>query len=276
MVASRCVILKVSLCVLCTTAGAGRVDAESLRAQVVMGTYRLENPKSTGTGFIIRRSNPKDEAGHQLLLVTAAHVFEKIDGNHATLVLRQQTDSGDWIAEPTTLQIRENGKPTWTKHSDQDVAVMSLSLDLKSGSVSSTLLAGTADWKSAPPDPGTLIRSTGFPHAAQFKPSEAGFPLTRIGCIASYPLTPIEKHPTFLVDYNTFEGDSGGPVYCELSKNEQSQLKIVGLVHGQHFLDERYKMAYQSGLIRKRLGLAIIVNSQAIIETIDALDQTEK
>lgn len=276
MFASRRIILMVSLCILTTVTGINRADAESLRTQVVMATYRLENPKSNGTGFIIRRSNPKAEAGHELLLVTAAHVFEKMDGNQATLVLRKQSDSGDWVAKPTTLQIREHDKPTWLKHPNQDVAVMSLPRDVKSGSVSLTLLAGTADWKNAPPDPGTLIRSTGFPHAAQFKPSKAGFPLTRIGCIASYPLTPIEKHPTFLVDYNTFEGDSGGPVYCEFSKNDKSQLKIVGLVHGQHFLDERYKMAYQSGLIRKRLGLAIIVNSQAIIETIDALDQTEK
>lgn len=133
MVASRCVILKVSLCVLCTVAGSGRSDAESLRAQVVMGTYRLENPKSNGTGFIIRRSNPKVEAGHELLLVTAAHVFENMDGSHATLVLRQQTDSGDWVAEPTTLQIREHGKPTWTKHSDQDVAVRADSKTSRAG-----------------------------------------------------------------------------------------------------------------------------------------------
>jgi hypothetical protein len=72
----------------------------------------------------------------------------------------------------------------------------------------------------------------------------------------------------FLVDYNSFEGDSGGLVYSEGFGNAA---KIIGLVHAQHFLDERYKLVYQEGKIRKRLGLAIIVSSQAILETIAEL-----
>ena len=81
----------------------------------------------------------------------------------------------------------------------------------------------------------------------------------------------MKKHPTFLVDYNTFEGDSGGPVYLEMVRDGKPQIKIVGLVHGQHFIEERYKLVYQEGVTKKRLGLAIIVNSQAILETIQAL-----
>ena len=79
---------------------------------------------------------------------------------------------------------------------------------------------------------------------------------------------PVERYPTFLADYNTFEGDSGGPVCFESTAEGESATKIVGLIHGQHFLDERYKTVYQSGLVRKRLGLAIVVNSRAILETI--------
>ena len=98
----------------------------------------------------------------------------------------------------------------------------------------------------------------------------AGFPLTRLGCLASYPVTPSEKQPTFLVDYNTFEGDSGGPVYLDMTQAGEPQRKIVGLVQAQHFLDERYKLVYQEGLTRRRLGIAIVVNSQAILDTIAA------
>lgn len=61
-------------------------------------------------------------------------------------------------------------------------------------------------------------------------------------------------------------GDSGGPVYLDESGRS---VKIIGLVHGQHFLDEQFKRVYQEGRIRKRLGLAIIVNSQAILEAIE-------
>jgi len=34
-------------------------------------------------------------------------------------------------------------------------------------------------------------------------------------------------------------------------------------------------MVYREGVIRKRLGMAIIVNSQAILETIESLDAAE-
>ena len=139
-----------------------------------------------------------------------------------------------------------------------------------------SLLASADDWENGSPDPGSPIRAVGFPHVNQFKPSPAGFPLTRLGCVASYPLTPYEKHPTFLVDYNTFEGDSGGPVYGEFTEDGRPYLKVIGLVHGQHFLNERYEMVYQEGTIRKRLRMAIIVNSQAILETIEALDSAEQ
>jgi hypothetical protein len=245
-------------------------EAPGLQTQVVLATYRLEHPKTSGTGFVVSRPDPAGQEGHELLLLTAAHAFEKMEGNRATLVLRKQDTNGDWAASPIELVIREKGKPLWHKHPKLDVAVMRLTTP-KEGTIDSVPLATLAnaeDWKTSQPEPGSLIRCVGFPHAAQFKPSAAGFPLTRLGCVASFPLTPFAKHPTFLVDYNTFEGDSGGPVYVE---KLGGSMKIIGLVHAQHFLDERFKLVYQEGMTRKRLGLAIIVNSQAILETIDSL-----
>ena len=47
--------------------------------------------------------------------------------------------------------------------------------------------------------------------------------------------------------------------------------ELVTNSDAQHFLDERFKLVYQEGMTRKRLGLAIIVNSQAILETIESL-----
>ncbi len=249
--------------------------AESQRTQVVRATYRLENTRTSGTGFIIGRPGADADDALDLLLVTAAHTFQKMDGPKATIVLRDQDDSGNWTARPTDLMIRKDNKQLWRQHDTHDVAVIPLPDDVKASSIPLSVLAGADDWNSRSPDPGSLIRSVGFPHANQFKPSPAGFPLTRLGCVASFPLTPFEKHPTFLVDYNTFEGDSGGPVYTEFRDDGRRELKVIGLVHGQHFLNEHYKLVYQEGVIRKRLGMAIIVNSQAILETIEALDSAE-
>ncbi len=246
----------------------------SLQTQVVLATYRLENPKTSGTGFVISRSDAAAKDSTELLLVTAAHAFEKMEGTRATLVLRKQAPTGDWAASPIELTIRQKEKPLWHKHPKHDVAVMRLTTptDAVVDSVPLNVLANAENWKASTPEPGSLIRCVGFPHAAQFKPSQAGFPMTRLGCVASYPLTPYEKHATFLVDYNTFEGDSGGPVYTE---ELGGSMKIIGLVHAQHFLDERFKLVYQEGMTRKRLGLAIIVNSRAILETIESLPGSE-
>lgn len=257
------------LCVLLLTQPLS-AETPGIRTQAVLATYLLEHPKTSGTAFVINRAAKADEGAQELLLVTAAHAFAKMDGEEATLVLRKRTADGTWEAAPTKIRIRQDGKPAWHKHPKQDVAVLTLTAPNNATIDSLPLdsLATAEDWKTDPPQPGWLVRCVGFPHAAQFKPSAAGFPLTRLGCIASFPLQRYEKHPTFLVDYNVFEGDSGGLVYAE---EFGGSAKIIGLVHGQHFLDERYKLVYQEGKIRKRLGLAIIVNSQAILETINGL-----
>lgn len=247
--------------------------AESRRIELVRATYRVENSKSTGSGFVVRLDAPDSSAVGKHLLITAAHAFEKMDGEQATVVLRQQNDAGVWSAVPRPIRIRDGKTPQWRQHPEHDVAAIRLPGDFPVEAIPVSLLADANDWQADSLEPGGLVRSVGYPHAAQFKPSPVGFPLTRIGCIASYPLTPFARHPTFLVDYNTFEGDSGGPVYAEVANDGRTELKIIGLVHGQHFIDERYSMIYQSGLVRKRLGLAIIVNSQAILETIDLLQQ---
>ncbi len=248
-------------------------ETPTLRIQVALATYRLENPKTSGTAFLINRFAPADEKQKELLLVTAAHAFEKMDGDKATLLLRKQHADGEWSRAPLELTIRQGEKELWHRHPKHDVAVMTLpkSIPAETPSLPLDALADSEDWQAHPPEPGSLIRCVGFPHAAHFKPNPTGFPLTRLGCVASYPLTPFEKHPTFLVDYNIFEGDSGGPVYLETGGDGPSRLKIIGVVHGQHFIDEKYDLIYQKGQIRKRLGLAIIVNSQAILETIKTL-----
>lgn len=243
-----------------------------LATQVVLATYRLEHPATSGTGFIVRQQLPGETkpARSRLLLVTAAHAFEKMAGPTTTLVLRKQDDQGHWHPAPQPVAIRKDEQPLWQQHPQQDVAVLRLELpeEVAVQSLPLTMIAGAEDWQAMQLEPGDLVRCVGYPHAAQFKPSPAGFPLTRLGCLASFPLRATEE-PTFLVDYNTFEGDSGGPVYWRSA--DRRQAKILGLVHGQHLLDERYQLVYQEGLIRKRLGVAIIVNSLAIRETIAAM-----
>jgi hypothetical protein len=248
--------------------------AESLRTKLVLASYRLEHPKTTGTCFLLHRPAPEDENTNQVLLVTAAHVFAVMDGERVTLVLRKQDEAGKWQAVPTEIVIREDNRPLWHQHPKMDVAVLAFPLPdgIDGHSLPLDVLATKEEWNAHPPEPGSLTRSVGFPHGSVFKPSSSGFPTTRIGCIAEFPITPVEEHDQFMVDFNVFEGDSGGAVYSE---EFESGPKIIGLVHGQHFLDERYKMIYSEGMFRNQLGLAIIVNSVVIRETIDTIPKTE-
>lgn len=261
--------LLLNLLALLLLADASGAKAESFRTQLVLATYRLEHPRTSGTCFVVDRAKPNSDKP-ELIVVSAAHAFRNIPDDEATIVLRRQTDDGVWQAAPTKLKIRNEKKPLWTQHAKHDVAVMRLQVpaDISVQSIPVQQIATAEDWKQSTPEPGEFARVVGYPHAAQFKPSKAGFALTRLGAVASYPLLPLERHPTFLVDYNSFEGDSGGPVYIAA---KDKPAKIFGLIHGQHFLDERYKLIYQQGQIRKRLGLAIVVNSQAIWETLDQL-----
>jgi hypothetical protein len=244
--------------------------AESLRTKMVLASYRIQHAKTTGTCFLLQRPDPDDETRQQLLLVTAAHAFTGMTGERTTLILRKQDEAGTWQAVPTEIAIREGDIPLWHQHPKEDVAVLAVKLPegVTANPLSLDVLATKEEWNANTPEPGAFIRCVGFPHASIFKPSAVGFPNTRLGCIAEFPLVPIENHPKFLVDFNIFEGDSGGAIYCE---EFESGPKIIGLVHGQHFIDERFKMIYSEGKIRKRLGLAIVVNSHVILETIEGM-----
>lgn len=238
---------------------------------LVMATVRLSNAKSTATGFILTRKI--NEKKTQFVLVTAAHVFEKSEGEDFLINYRRKETDGGFARAPEPLKVRREKTQLWLRHAKQDVAVMRIEPQEISAppGLSLDLLATAEDLKDV--GPGDLVRCLVFPHASVFDPSQAAFPVIRIGCVASFPLLPAEKHPTFLVDYNSFEGDSGGPVVWR--KNDASDgnstLKILGLVQGQHFFNARYDLPYESGEFRKQLGMGIIAASQAIRETIDLL-----
>ena len=88
---------------------------------------------------------------------------------------------------------------------------------------------------------------------------------------------------TFLLSSNVFEGDSGGPVFLaepnrlvEGKPQPQPVRLILGLVAGQHFLDEDLKSPYEIRKVRHRLGLAIIPHASFIRETLEALGCTRR
>lgn len=260
-------------------AASAAAAANDLGTGLMRSTFKLANGATNGAGFVLYRP-AEGEHPEQAVLITAAHVLEQMKGDKATLVGRTRKDDGGYERLPVELLIRKDDKPLWTQHPSLDVALMAITLpdEVETAHLSTDLLADDEQLKRYEIHPGERLFCAGYPHAGQFDPSPAGFPLLRSGCLASYPLLPTAQTKTFLFDFNTFEGDSGGPVFLEDhqrfygGKTHQGRVQLIlGLVHGQHLLDERYETIYASGLARHRLGLSIIVHASAICETLEKL-----
>jgi V8-like Glu-specific endopeptidase len=242
-------------------------NGEDLNTQLMRATVKISHDKSTATGFVLTKDK-------RYLLVTAAHVFNKTPDDETTVVFRSKQAEGEYTKEPTKLVIRKNGKPLWTKHPTEDVAAIWVvppkNADL--AQLTTDLLVTDDQLRKHKIHPGDKLACLGYPHRVEA--SKAGFPLLRDGPIASFPLLPTAKTKTFFMSMNTFEGDSGGPVYLarlnQTTPGGEVRL-VVGLVSGQQFLDEEAKLIYGTTKIRHRLGLAIVVHASFIKETVDLL-----
>lgn len=220
-----------------------------------------------GTVFILGK--PSSSGQEHYVLVTAAHVLEGIDGETATLLLRRK-EGHTYIKNPYSLKIRKDGKALWEKHPDVDVAVMYITLpNLIDILLASTELLATDEvLQEYDIYPGRELRVLGFPFG--MKSHSSGFPILRIGVIASFPLIPSRELKTFLMDFEVFNGNSGGPVYFHdpdwhkrgsgAVKSPEDVQMIVGLVSKQGFAG-----------INRRLAIAEVVHASLIKETVELL-----
>lgn len=242
----------------------------------IQGPAREKNKISLGTVFILgKRSKTETKVG-DIVLITAAHVLEDIQGDKAILVLRKKEIDGQYTKRLYTVSIRKGEKQLWYHHPDPkiDVAAMYIALpdDLGITVISTELLADDSLFSKFEIHPGDELLSLGFPLGAEANP--AGFPILRSGKIASYPLTPASKCRSFLFDFSIFKGNSGGPVYCYYQSRKYGGeihldltiQAIVGLVTEQ---------AFSTAFPDQPLQLAVVIPAQFIKETIASLPESK-
>jgi hypothetical protein len=239
---------------------------------MIQATFKLVNPSSTATCFLVSQPRQGTEKKAESILVTAAHVFEQMTGQQASLVLRKANKDGTYTRQELSVKVRAKDRPLWTKHPKMDVAALRIELPTGVAAVPLPLdlLADEAALKTARFGPGADVRVACYP--VRFEITAAGFPVIRRGAIAGFPLTPVKAYNTFLVDYNNFVGDSGGPVFLshDREKDEADPL-VVGIVLGQHLYDERTKLAFEERVLHHRLGLAIVLHAEFVRETLRLL-----
>jgi S1-C subfamily serine protease len=246
---------------------------------MMRSTFKIQSGGLLGTCFII--VDPITNASNTGLavLVTANHVLAEMAQTNATVFLRS-FNGGKYSKKSFEFTITENGTNFWTKLPDADVAVMRINFPLGSdyGHIFASVddLADDkflADFKIHPGDEVSVL---GYPYG--FEANDSGFPVLRSGRIASFPLEPASTYPTFLLDFQVFRGNSGGPVYmCErrsLIAGDVSSVnvfKILGLVSQEASINEPISTLDEQSTKRHPLGIGVVVEAQKIREAINLL-----
>lgn len=244
------------------------VQAVDFATTVLDATFKFYDPDSTSTCFLIQR----EQTDAAVYLVTTAHTVERTKGDKAVLVLRAPKPDGSYERRDHEIPIRHAGKPLWVRHPSQDVAVLKLGdpLPVSIAPLRMSALADEDRLKAEAVHICSPLFVLTFPQ--RFEANGAGFPVARQSIFASPPLLPEGSHPTFLADFTTFAGDSGGPVFFP---SKDGQPLIAGIVLAQNHHEERQKGEYEERTIRYPLGLGTVLRARYVREVLDEAAKTK-
>jgi hypothetical protein len=257
----RPVALAAAVC-LCLSAGAaGRARADvaidSLRA-----TVRLHGGSRSSTAFAV--AVPDDGGGSpRIVLVTAAHSFETIAAATCTAAFRARGGDG-FVRRDVQLTIRDGDRPRWARHPTADVAMIPVvppaDTDLEPFPLER--LADGPAFDRGEVHVGQRAWIACYPAKTEANPT--GWAVLRQGAIASHPLAPVAKVPTFFVDYAHFGGDSGAAVVVE----REGRPLVSGVVVSMQRQTDTITSPFEDRKIHTPLGLAIVVPADRVVETI--------
>ncbi len=240
-----------------------------LTLELIQATVQVEQPlgdgtRTVGTGFLINDPSPDGRA--RVVLVTAEHVFAKMPGPIATIGFRIENADGSWRYDPEPLKIRDGAKELWTRNPDHDIAVIQIDAPptFAKAAIPEDWLAGDDTFAKYSLGPGDEMLALGFPEG--LSANSAGFPILRAGRIASFPLGPSSAFPTFLLDFNVFPGNSGGPVYVDESGHQPPGADGTpgGFIAGM--------LTQQVELNNQNLSIGIVTDARFVRQTLDLLD----
>jgi hypothetical protein len=267
------VVLPLALCAVISISKttAAQIDVEFNTAMMdatiqIGGPSQQAGKETCGSGFFIGvESTPTSELS-QYILVTAAHVFERIGGENAQFAIRLKRDD-QIVRAIVTVPIRQSSIRLYAKHPNADVAVMRVTLpnDHVHSMVSWPRLATDEVFAKLRIHPGDEMFTVGYPLCTMANPQ--GYPMLRRGVVATPIHVPGIVLTGFYLDVPTFEGNSGGPVYFDYSDRMRGDVPGKGEAH-----------RYIAGLVSQRmyrsnepLFMAGVVPAKFIAETVKLL-----
>ena len=187
-------------------------------------------------------------------------------GPIATVGFRVENADGSWRYDPMPLKIRDGDKELWLHHPDRDVAAISIEAppEFAKAALPETWLATDDTFAKFDVGPGDEMLALGFPEG--LSANSAGFPILRSGKVASFPLGPSSAFPTFLLDFNVFPGNSGGPVYVRDTAHRAPVGSSVpdGFIAGM--------LTQQVELNSQNLSIGIVTDARFVRETLSLID----
>jgi hypothetical protein len=251
--------------------------SEELNTLLMHATFRIAGAKrgepgktSFGTLFTMGIPLKSDPKLAKLVLVTAAHVLDDIEGDVASLTVRRRNVDGGYTSYLYNLPIRTNGHSLYVKHRTADVAAMYANLpdDVPITGLTPDFLVDDKRLEEIELHPGDDAFALGFPLATT---GPGGFPILRSGHIASYPLTPMKDVKQFHVDLFLFGGNSGGPVYFSYVNRFFKGGLHLGVMQGLLGLVTQETRSAIPEFADKALNFGIVVPAPFIRETIGML-----
>lgn len=242
---------------------------DDVPSRMIRATIKIFHKDSVGTGFLV--APPADLGPRKAVLVTAKHVLEKTPGDQVLLVMRKARPDGQYTRQDVPTRIRDAGKSLWTSHATEDVAALVVDVpgDVAVEPLPLSTLASERDLVTSRLHTGSEGWVLGFP--TRFEANAAGFPVCRHASIASFPLTPVQPHRTFLADFCTFSGDSGGPMFVADPRAKDPAAApplVIGLVSAHFRHDEEVKTLFEERTIHHSLNLSKIIHAEFIRETV--------
>ena len=243
--------------------------AVDLTMAMINATVEIDQPQAdgkriVGTGFLV--DDPKPDGTPRTVLITAGHVFNNMAGSSARIGYRFKGQDGTWRYDAEPVAIRQGASQLWVRNPGQDIAAIAIQAppEFAKAAIPIAWLADEAALVQADVGPGDEMFVLGYPEG--YASNTDGFPILRVGRVASYPLTPTREFQSFLLDFRVFNGNSGSPVFITAAARRRpgaadpANPLVAGIVTSQTVVGE------------ERLELGIVIQAQYIRDTLKLLD----